>query len=113
MKEGSVALAGLPQADGQTKNRPVILLREMPLGRDFLVCGLSTQIRQRIPGFDDVVSPADADFRSSGLVAESLVRLGFLAVIPRARLAGTIGAISPERHRKLLETLGQYLLEQP
>jgi mRNA interferase MazF len=112
MKEGDVALAPLPQADGQTKNRPVILLREMPPGWDFLVCGLSTQIRQRVPAFDDIISPDDADFRSSGLVVQSLIRLGFLAIVPKDRLAGAIGAISTERHSQLLRTLGEYLTEK-
>ncbi len=30
MKEGDVVLTPLPQADGQVKNRPTIILREMP-----------------------------------------------------------------------------------
>jgi len=46
MKEGDVALAALPQADRETKKRPVIVLREMPFPGDFLVCGVSTQLRQ-------------------------------------------------------------------
>jgi mRNA interferase MazF len=49
-----------------------------------------------VPGFDDLISPADADFASSGLVAASLIRLGFLAVVPRRNILGTIGAIAPE-----------------
>jgi|SRR4051794_14956471 mRNA interferase MazF len=110
MKEGDVALAVLPQADRQPKSRPVIVLREMPLRRDFLVCGVSTQLQQRIDSFDQVISPGDADFRSSGLLAESLIRLGFLAVLPRNRIAGAIGVVSPERHRRLLRTLGEYLI---
>ena len=39
MKEGDVVLAVVPQFDEQTKNRPVIVLREMPRFRDLLVCG--------------------------------------------------------------------------
>ena len=48
MKEGDVALTPLPQADGQIKNRPVILLRQMPAFGDFLVCGISTQLHQEV-----------------------------------------------------------------
>lgn len=44
MKEGNVVLTPVPQADGKIKNRPAIILREMPLYRDFLVCGISTQL---------------------------------------------------------------------
>ena len=43
MNEGDLALAPLPQADGQIKNRPVVLLWRLPPFGDFLVCGISTQ----------------------------------------------------------------------
>ena len=33
MNEGDVALAPLPQADGQIKNRPVVLLRRLQISR--------------------------------------------------------------------------------
>jgi mRNA interferase MazF len=45
MKEGDVALTPLPQADGLIKNRPVILLREIPGFGNFLVCGISVHKR--------------------------------------------------------------------
>jgi mRNA interferase MazF len=109
MKEGDVVLTPIPQADGVIKNRPVVVLREMPLYRDLLVCGISTQLRQQAKDFDEVISPADMDFKSSGLLAESLIRLGFLAVLPRKNIAGAIGAISKERHERLLLTLADYL----
>jgi mRNA interferase MazF len=49
MKEGDVVLAALPQADGKSKLRPVLLLRQLlPPYNDFLVCGISTQIHQQI-----------------------------------------------------------------
>jgi len=108
MKEGDVSLAVLPQADRQTKSRPVIVLREMPQ-RDFLVCGISTQLHHRIDSFDELISPGDPDFKSSGLLTKSLIRLGFLAVIPRNQIAGAIGTVSPERHGRLLRILSEYL----
>ncbi len=43
MKEGDVIVVPMPQADGVVKNRPAIILREMPLFRDVLVCGVSTR----------------------------------------------------------------------
>ncbi len=113
MKEGDVVLTPIPQADGRIKNRPAIILREMPPYQDLLVCGVSTQLRQQVKDFDEIISPADADFVSSGLVSESLIRLGFLAVLPRSGVVGSIGAISSERHRRLLKTLSEYLTEKP
>ena len=110
MKEGDIVLTPLPQADGQIKNRPAILLREMPPFGDFLVCGVSTQLHQQVPGFDEAISPTDDDFRSSGLLAESIIRLGFLAILPRSNIVGAIGSIAPKRHKRLLTTLSDYLM---
>jgi mRNA interferase MazF len=112
MKEGSVAVVALPQLDRQTKKRPVLVLREMPLYRDFLVCGISSKFQRGVPGFDEVIALADPDFASSGLITPSLVRLGFLDVLPRAMIIGAIGTVSPERHRRLLDALGSYLIGQ-
>jgi mRNA interferase MazF len=62
----------------------------MPPFRDVLVCGVSTQLRQAAKDFDEVISPGDAGFASSGLKEESLIRLGFLVVIPRSKVAGRL-----------------------
>lgn len=51
MKEGDVILTPVPQANGIIKNRPAIILREMPPFNDLLVCGVSTQLHQRSHGF--------------------------------------------------------------
>lgn len=109
MKEGDVVLTPLPQADGQVKNRPAIVLRMMPAFGDFLICGVSTQLQQEVAGFDDPIGPTDPDFAASGLKAPSIVRLGFLAVLPASSLLGAIGSISESRHHKLLERLSNHL----
>jgi len=62
-----------------------------------------------VRGFDEIISPSDSDFASSGLKSESLIRLGFLAVLPRAKIAGSIGSISSDRHKRLLKALADYL----
>ena len=67
MQEGNVILTPVPQADGVVKNRPAIILREMPLYKDLLVCGVSTQLYQQAKGFDEIISPSDTDFTASGL----------------------------------------------
>ncbi len=110
MKQGDVILTPVPQADGKVKNRPAIILREMPPYRDLLVCGISSQLQQYVKDFDEIVSPTDADFKSSGLRSKSLIRLGFLAVLPRRSILGSIGAISSERHKRLLRRLSDYLI---
>ena len=109
MKEGEVVLTPLPQADGQIKNRPAVVLREMPPHGDFLVCGVSTQLHHEVAAFDDPIRPGDSDFPSSGLKAPSLIRLSFLAVLPASGILGTIGTIDKERHERLLDRLTKHL----
>jgi mRNA interferase MazF len=111
VKEGSIVLTSLLQADGRTKNRPALILREMPPFKDFLVCGISTQLHLEVEGFDEVILKSDVDFPSSGLLEKSLVRLGFLALLPRRNVIGAIGSISPERHVRLLENLSKFLIQ--
>jgi mRNA interferase MazF len=110
MKQGDVVLTPVPQADGKLKNRPVIILREMPSYGDVLVCGISTQLHQYVKNFDEIISPTDPDFATSGLLSKSLIRLGFLAVLPCNRILGSIGTISTDRHKRLLKSLSDYLM---
>lgn len=110
MTEGDVVVTPLPQADGQVKNRPAVILRTMPPHGDLLVCGVSTQLHHETQGFDDVIRPSDPDFAASGLKAASLIRLGFLVVLPVSSFLGSIGSISPEGHRHLLQRLSDHLI---
>ena len=111
MNQGDVVLTPVPQADGIVKNRPAIFLREMPPPyRDVLVCGVSTQLHQEVKGFDEILQVTDSDFTASGLKATSLVRLGFLAVLPRTAVIGSIGSISSGRLQRLLKKLSDYLI---
>lgn len=85
----------------------------MPPHGDLLVCGVSTRLRREVVGFDEVVRQQDADYPTSGLKAPSLIRLGFLGVLPTTSFSGAIGSIGSERHRRLLERLAKHLLDEP
>jgi mRNA interferase MazF len=110
MKERDVILVPVPQSDGEAKRRPAILLRTMPPFGDFLVCGISTQLRQRVVGFDEVIGKSGPDFSMSGLRQDSLIRLGFLAVFAADQVFGSIGEISAQRHQGLLKKLADHLI---
>jgi len=110
MTEGDVILTPLPQTDGTVKNRPALLLRELPPFGDFLVCGISSQVHQAVPRFDEILAKFDADFSTSSLLVDSVIRLGFLAVLPRQRILGSIGRIAVERHARLLRNLSAHLV---
>ena len=109
MNESDVVLVPLPQADGQVKNRPALVLRQLPPFRDLLCCGISTQLHQEVKGFDEIVDVRDADFSASGLRTASLVWLSFLAVLPVQNIVGTLGSVDSGRHRRLLQRLADYL----
>jgi mRNA interferase MazF len=114
MKEGDILLAAMPQADGNFKERPVLLyLRRMPPFDDLLLCGISSQLQHAVAGFDELIRPGDADFPSSGLKSASLIRAGFLSVLPRGRLQGRIGYISTDRLNRLLSSLAEHLRPNP
>jgi mRNA interferase MazF len=80
---------------------------------DWLVCGVTSQVHLAVSGFDELIAPQDSDFVASGLKTASLVRLGFLATLPTTSFLGTIGTVSAERHRKLLDRLAQHLQPGP
>jgi mRNA interferase MazF len=109
MTEGDVVITPLPQADGQLKNRPAVVLRKVPPFGDFLVCGVSSQLHLAVKDFDDVFDPSQPEFAATGLKSASVIRLGFLATLPPRSFVGKIGAISPERHSRLLTRLSDYL----
>ncbi len=110
MNEGDIVLVPLAQANGAFKPRPALLLRQLPPFGDYLTCGISTQLHQAVSGFDEIVNQADPDFEMSGLLRESLIRLGFLAVLPQRKISGSIGRVSSDRLARLLRSLSQYLV---
>jgi mRNA interferase MazF len=112
MKKSDIVVAVFPQADGSLKRRPALILCEMPPFRDFLICGISTQLRHEVKSFDEIIFVSDDDFGESGLDADSLIRLGFLQVLPRREIVGSIGSISAERHLRLLQNLSDYLIQR-
>jgi mRNA interferase MazF len=109
MKERDGVLMAIAQANGQRKNRPVLLLREMPKYGDFLACGISSQLQQYVPNFDELIQVGNPDFTDSGLTKSSVIRLNFLAIARRSEVIGRLGMISSDRHKQLLSNLANYL----
>ncbi len=110
--EARIVLAALPQADGTTKRRPALVLREMRPFGDLLLAGISTKLRQAVPGFDELLLPDDPDFTASGLYAPSVVRLGYVSAVARVKVVGRMGDLPAARHRALLARLSAYLVAE-
>ena len=113
MNEGDIVVAALRQADGTSKARPAPFLMQMPPFQDLLVCGISTQLQHMVPGLDESILPTDADFKASGLKAGSIIRLGYLAVLPRNMISGRIGSIPSQRLGRILTRLADFIRPQP
>ena len=113
MKDGRIVLASFPCADGRSKERPALVLRELPPNGELLICAITTQLQQAVPGWDEIIRAGDPDFPGSGLRADSLIRPGHLVTLPRGEVRGSIGAISAERHRRILARVARAVFCPP
>ena len=109
MRLGSIALARVQQSHVMMKSRPVVVLQEMPPFSDYLVCAVSSQLRQECKGFDEVIAVQDPDFQNSGLKVSSLIRLGLVATLPQSAFLGSLGAISARRLGGLTSRLAAHI----
>ena len=109
--EGQIVLFRFPQTDQQTaKLRPALIIRKLP-GQydDWLICMISSQLSQEIPGFDEIITSDDPDFRESGLKLSSLVRIGRLAVVNKDILIGKIGQVDGLRLSRIRQKLSEWI----
>jgi mRNA interferase MazF len=108
---GDVVLLRLSQfAGGQPKLRPALVLSSLPGPyQTQLICGISTQLQQQVPNWDELIQPGDADFASSGLHRASVIRLSYLHATDPAEFAGAIGQIDAVRLDRLLARLAGHL----
>ena len=114
MKEaGQVVVFRFPQTDlEEGKLRPALLLGKLPGNYDdWLICMISSQTRQYIEGFDELVQESANDFGESGLKVTSVIRVGRLAVVSGEILIGAIGQVSSERLSRVKKHLSDWLSE--
>ena len=106
-----MALLRFPSADlTPGKLRPVLLIAPSPGAYgDWLACMMSTQLRQALEGFDEVIDQSADDFARPGLKVASVVRLSRLAVVSTDSLVGAIGQISPVRPERIREKLVRWI----
>jgi mRNA interferase MazF len=108
---GDVVLIPLAQfTGGPPKLRPALLLASLPGPyQTQLVCGISTQLQQQVPNWDELIQPGDADFTSSGLHHASIIRLSYIHATDPTELAGSIGHVDAARLDRLLTRLADRL----
>lgn len=107
-RSGQIVLFRFPQTDlNSGKLRPALMLKKVPGPHDdWLICMISSQLRQFISDFDELVSEGDSDFSISGLKAPSV---GRLAVVDSSVLLGAVGSLSSERLIRIKNRLAKWL----
>lgn len=105
MREGELIIADLPLSGQGWKRRPALVLRQLPGYGDYLVCGLSSQLHQLIPGFSEQLNPT----ATNGLAQPSVIRLEFLFVVPEEDIAGIIGRVPDSVLNTLRQRLADHL----
>ena len=110
-RAGQIALMPLPYTNlAQSKKRPVLLLRQLnDTWDDWLVCMVSSQVRQANPHLDWVLKAGEEEFSASGLKVSSAFRLSRLAVLDGSLMIGNLGAITDERLHQLRQRLGAWI----
>ncbi|HMQ54539.1 MAG TPA: type II toxin-antitoxin system PemK/MazF family toxin [Anaerolineae bacterium] len=113
MNPGDIILIRFPQTDLQAgKLRPALILAIAPGPyADLLLAMISSRTYQSIPNFDEIIDSSDPDFGTTGLKANSVVRLGRLATVDSAVVNARLGQISPERLRQIRHRLSHWLKE--
>jgi mRNA interferase MazF len=110
-RAGQIVLTPFSYTDlSGAKLRPVLLLRQASTRfDDWLVCMVSSQVQQAEAGFDEIITPNDADFSASGLKTSSVLRLSRLCVLDGTLLIGSIGAIEDERLLQVRQRLADWI----
>lgn len=111
MIPGDIVLIPLAQvAGGALKLRPALVLAILPGPyQSLLVCGVSSQLHQLQPDWDELADTADSDFAISGLHRPSIIRLSYLYATDAREITGVIGRIDPSRLQRLLSRLSDHL----
>lgn len=109
--EGQIVLFAFPlptQLPG--KLRPALVLRRVPGPyNDWLICMISSQLHEEVPGFDELLRPSEPDFAQTGLKMPSVVRAARLAVVVGDALQGAIGTLEPDRLKRIRARLSRWI----
>ncbi len=111
IKSGQIVIFRFPQTDLIIgKMRPALLLANLPANQnDWLVCMISSQLRQAVANVDEIIEITDVNFSQTGLKTTSVIRLTRLAVVDETIFVGTIGEVSANRLAKLKKRLSEWI----
>jgi len=70
---------------------------------------ISSQLSQKIPEFDEVLTDTDSYFGISGLKSSSVIRISRLAIVDGNIFLGTVGESTPHRLFLIKKRLSDWL----
>lgn len=111
MKDGDICKVGLPQPDGSVKDRPVILIKEVPPFNDWMVAAVTSRLRNMNPSLDYLIEDTSPGFKNTGLKKTSLIRLGLINTINFRLIKGVIGELPYGVLTKLKSNLSQFIMK--
>ena len=109
--EGQIVLFKFPQTDHtRGKLRPALVIRRLPGPyHDWLIYIVSSNLDQKVPDFDEMITPDDSDFKETGLKVPSLIRIGRLAVVDGDILLGKLGQVDTQRLLRIKQKLSRWI----
>jgi mRNA interferase MazF len=93
VEAGDVIRWAFVQADGKSKLRPAVLLKQVPPFNDWIICAVSSQLHRFQPGLDILLDAQHPDLARAGLPFASIIRTGYLTTIPQQQIEGVLGRI--------------------
>ena len=110
MKAGDVVRVALPQADGQRKVRPALLVTAFPPYGDWLVLGISGSLGLEVAGLDVRIDEGHPSFAATRLGFPGLIRMGHAHVVPAVWIEGVMGRIDPATLELVRQRLAGHIL---
>ena len=106
-QRGEIVLGRFPFTDGSgAKFRPLLVLAAAPGSYpDYLVMFITSQLTHAVPGVDLVLGPGDPQFAGTGLKVASAFRVGKIATISDALIAGSLGQLASAAHDMVVARL--------
>jgi mRNA interferase MazF len=77
---------------------------------DWLICMISSNLKQYTKNFDEIIDQSSKDFIQSGLKTDSVIRVSRLAVVEGKLQKGAIGQISQKRLMAIRHNLASWLM---
>ncbi len=111
MKAGDICRVGFPQPDGNIKGRPVVLIKEVPPFKDWMVALVTGKTRNMDSTLDYLLRDSDSGFSGTGLTKTSLIRMGVISTINTGLIQGKLGELPYGVLPKLKSNLSQFILK--